>query len=128
MRLSPQMLLSKVTEQLGLKGHAQGPGSDPPRRGGLGARAEEPPYDRGRPAGVPGENMSGLKRMSKEVLLTEPTALQALSTTSRLLGSAANEGGFIITNKDVHTKQQFMVSIAERYQTADSILDNGRDQ
>lgn len=31
--------------------------------------------------------MSGLKRMSKDVLLMEPTALQALRTTSRLLGS-----------------------------------------
>lgn len=31
--------------------------------------------------------MSGLKRMSKDVLLMEPTALQAFRTTSRLLGS-----------------------------------------
>lgn len=35
----------------------------------------------------PGEKMSGLKRMSKDVLLIEPTALQAFRTTSRLLGS-----------------------------------------
>lgn len=38
----------------------------------------------------PGEKMSGLKRMSNDVLLMEPTALQAFRTTSRLLGS---EGG-----------------------------------
>lgn len=37
---------------------------------------------------LPGEKMSGLKRMSKAVLLTEPTALQALRITSRLRGSA----------------------------------------
>jgi len=36
---------------------------------------------------IPGEKISGLKRMSKEVLLIEPTALQALRTTSLLLGS-----------------------------------------
>lgn len=36
---------------------------------------------------VPGENMSGLKRISKHVLLMEPTALQAFRTTSRLLAS-----------------------------------------
>lgn len=36
---------------------------------------------------IPGEKMSGLKRMSNEVSLIEPTALQALRTTSRLLGS-----------------------------------------
>lgn len=36
---------------------------------------------------LPGEKMSGLKRMSKDVLLMEPTALQAFKTTSRLLGS-----------------------------------------
>lgn len=39
-------------------------------------------------SGSPGEKMSGLKRISKDVLLMEPTALQALRTTSRLLGSA----------------------------------------
>jgi hypothetical protein len=37
---------------------------------------------------LPGENMSGLKRMSKAVLLMEPTALHALWITSRLRGSA----------------------------------------
>lgn len=31
---------------------------------------------------IPGENMSGLKRMSKHVLLMEPTALHAFRTTS----------------------------------------------
>lgn len=35
----------------------------------------------------PGEKMSGLKRMSNDVLLMELTALQAFRTTSRLLGS-----------------------------------------
>lgn len=39
----------------------------------------------------PGEKMSGLKRMSKEVLLMEPTALQAFRTTSRLLGSECGQ-------------------------------------
>lgn len=38
-------------------------------------------------AHVPGEKMSGLKRMSKEVSLVEPTALQAFRITSLLLGS-----------------------------------------
>lgn len=31
---------------------------------------------------IPGEYMSGLKRMSKHVLLMEPTALHAFRTTS----------------------------------------------
>lgn len=35
----------------------------------------------------PGEKMSGLKRMSKHMLLMDPTALQAFKTTSRLFGS-----------------------------------------
>lgn len=39
---------------------------------------------------IPGEKMSGLKRMSKEVLLIEPTALQAFRTTSLLLGSVSS--------------------------------------
>lgn len=36
---------------------------------------------------LPGEKISGLKRISKAVSLMEPTALQAFRTTSRLLGS-----------------------------------------
>lgn len=40
---------------------------------------------------VPGENMSGLKRISKQVLLMEPTALHAFRTTSRLLASVVSE-------------------------------------
>lgn len=39
----------------------------------------------------PGEKMSGLKRMSNDVLLMEPTALHALRTTSRLLGSVFDQ-------------------------------------
>lgn len=35
--------------------------------------------------------MSGLKRMSKQVLLMEPTALHAFRTTSRLLASAVSK-------------------------------------
>lgn len=41
---------------------------------------------------LPGEKMSGLKRISNEVSLMEPTALQALRTTSRLLGSVNTQG------------------------------------
>lgn len=43
---------------------------------------------------LPGEKMSGLKRMSKEVLLMDPTALQALRTTSLLLGSGEGVEGW----------------------------------
>lgn len=43
------------------------------------------------PDDSPGEKMSGLKRMSNDVLLMEPTALQAFRTTSRLLGSVCEK-------------------------------------
>lgn len=47
---------------------------------------------------LPGEKMSGLKRISKDVLLIEPTALQAFRTTSRLLGSVYDEDHIQVTD------------------------------
>lgn len=40
---------------------------------------------------IPGEKMSGLKRISNDVSLTEPTALHALRITSRLFKSTRNK-------------------------------------